>query len=66
MTPRIPEGGTLVISALLVLALIFAGTWIAIWADPQGNPNAIIPWFLSAAGAICVVGFVVFLVRGRA
>ncbi|MFM7141657.1 MAG: hypothetical protein ACKOCT_01045 [Alphaproteobacteria bacterium] len=66
MTPRLPEGGTLVISSLLVLALVFAGTWIAIWADPHGNPNAIIPWFLSGAGAICAIGILVFLFRGRA
>lgn len=65
MTPRLPEGGTLVTAALLVLALVFAGTWISIWADPHGNPNAIVPWFLSAAGVICAIGILVVVYRGR-
>jgi hypothetical protein len=63
--PPPPESGTLVIAALLILALVFAGEWIITYVQPGGHPAALFPWFLGAAAAILVVGFVIYLRRGR-
>lgn len=63
--PPPPEYGTLVIAALLVLALVFAGVWIITYVQPGGHPAALFPWFLGAAAAILVLGFVFYLGRGR-
>jgi hypothetical protein len=63
--PQPPESGTLVIAALLVLALVFAGEWIITYVQPGGHPAALFPWFLAAAAVILVVGFVIYLRRGR-
>jgi hypothetical protein len=60
-----PEGGTLVIAALLLLVLGFAGVWIVSYVEPDTNPWAIIPYFLAAAGAIVVVGLTMIVLRGR-
>jgi hypothetical protein len=61
--PQPPESGTLVIAALLLLALVFAGEWIITYVQPGGHPAALFPWFLGAAAAILVVGFVIYLRR---
>jgi Flp pilus assembly protein protease CpaA len=63
--PPSPEYGTLVIAALLVLALVFAGEWIITYVQPGGNPTALFPWFLGAAAAILALGFIIYLRRGR-
>jgi hypothetical protein len=63
--PQPPESDTLVIAALLILALVFAGEWIITYVQPGGNPAALFPWFLGAAAAILVVAFVIYLGRGR-
>jgi hypothetical protein len=63
--PQPPESGTLVIAALLILALVFAGEWIITYVQPGGHPAALFPWFLGAAAAILVVAFVIYLSRGR-
>lgn len=55
----------MVIAALLILALLFAGEWIITYVQPGGRPAGLFPWFLAAAGAILVVSFVVYLLRGR-
>lgn len=60
-----PEYGTLVIAALLVLALVFAGEWIITYVQPGGRPAALFPWFLGAAAAILALGFLVYFGRGR-
>jgi hypothetical protein len=60
-----PESGTLVIAALLVLALLFAGSWVVVYASPGGDPWALIPRFVGAAGALIALGIVVYLIRGR-
>jgi hypothetical protein len=60
-----PEAGTLLIAALLLLLLGFAGTWIFAYVQPGRNPWAIVPYFLGAAGVIVVVGLLAIVVRGR-
>jgi hypothetical protein len=60
-----PEGGTLIISALLILALMFAGYWIMAYAQTGGPPNGILPWFGMIAALIVVVGLAMLLRRGR-
>lgn len=64
MPGRTPEGGTLIISALLILALGFAGYWIMQYAQTGGPPNGILPWFLMAAAAIVVIGLAALLITG--
>ena len=51
-----PEHGTLVIAALLLLALSFAGYWIITYVHPGANPWAILPWFGIAAAVIVILG----------
>jgi hypothetical protein len=63
---RLPETGTLVIAALLLLVLGFAGYWIIEYANPR-NPDApweLVPWFLAGGALIVTVGIIVFLRRG--
>ena len=60
-----PESGTLVIAALLILALVFAGEWIMTYVEPGGHPAALVPWFLAAAAGILIVAFIIYLLRGR-
>lgn len=61
---RPPETGTLIMSALLLLALAFAGYWIAYYARIGHAPWQLLPWFGAAAITIIVVGVIVFFVRG--
>jgi hypothetical protein len=65
MPSRTPEGGTLIISALLILALGFAGYWIMRYAQTGGPPANILPWFGSCAAVIVVVGVGWMLLSGR-
>lgn len=60
-----PEAGTLLIAALLLLVLGFAGSWIIAYVQPDRNPWALVPWFTGAAGVIVVVGMILIVVRGR-
>lgn len=62
---QVPEAGTLLIAALLLLTLAFAGSWIIAYVQPGRNPWELVPWFLGAAGAIVVVGMLVIIVLGR-
>ena len=64
MADNTPEGGTLIIAALLILALGFAGYWIIQYAQTGGPPSGLLPWFGGGAVAIIVVGVVVMLLRG--
>lgn len=56
-----PERGTLLIAALLLLGLAFAGAWIIAYVQPEGEPGRIVPWFLVAAAAIVVVGLLAII-----
>ncbi len=60
-----PEAGTLLIAALLLLVLGFAGSWIIAYVQPDRNPWALVPWFTGAAGVIVVVGMILIVIRGR-
>ena len=53
-----PEHGTLVIAALLLLAISFAGSWILAYVRPGTNPWSILPWFGVAAAIIVILGIV--------
>ena len=64
MPSRTPEGGTLIISALLILSIVFAGYWIIDYAQTGGPPNSILPWFGICAAAIVIVGLALLLLRG--
>jgi len=66
MADGTPEAGTLIIAALLILALGFAGYWIVEYAQTGGAPENLLPWFGIAAAAIIVVGLVVIVARGGA
>jgi len=60
-----PARGTLVVAALLVLAIVFAGSWISAYVT-DGNPWALLPWFGIAATVIIVLGlFIIFLLPRR-
>jgi len=62
---QVPEAGTLLIAALLLLMLAFAGSWIIAYVQPDQNPWDLLPWFLGAAGAIVVIGMLVIIIGGR-
>jgi len=56
-----PEYSTILIAALLILALLFAGSWIFTYVQPGANPWALMPWFGIAALVILVVALVAYL-----
>ena len=56
-----PGKGTLILAALIVLGIVFAGHWIVSYVQST-NPWAIIPWYGVAAVLIIVLGN---LSRGR-
>jgi hypothetical protein len=60
-----PETGTLVIAALLLLVLGFAGYWIVQFANPDlvVAPWDLIKWFLVGGAVIIVLGFLFFVGR---
>lgn len=64
---RPPEAGTLVIAALLLLVLGFAGYWIMQYADPHRviSPWVTAGWFLLAGVLIITAGVLLFLRRSR-
>jgi len=59
-----PSQGTMLMSALLVLALLFAGAWIYEAAEPGEDATWLLPWFGLAAAVILVVSFL-NLLRGN-
>lgn len=63
--PSTPEGSTLLIAALLLLVLGFAGSWIRAYVAPDENPWALVPWFSAAAGVIVVIGLALILFGER-
>jgi hypothetical protein len=56
-----PERGTLIMAALLLLALALAGSWIVASVEPGRNPRALLPWFGAAAAVIIALGLVSYL-----
>ncbi len=62
--PRSPEYGTLVIAALLILALLFAGAWINAYVSTDGVPHHLWQWYGGAAAAI-VGSAVLYYLFGR-
>ena len=60
-----PEAGSLLIAALLLLVLGFAGSWIIEYVQPDAKPWALVPWFMGAAAVIIVVGLTLIVVQGR-
>lgn len=59
-----PREGSLIVAALIVLSLVFAGHWIVNYVM-HTDPWAILPWYGIAAAVIIVVGIVTILRRGR-
>jgi hypothetical protein len=53
----------MVIAALLVLTLMYAGYWIVSVVN-DANPWASLPWFGVAVAVIIVLGFFTFWRRG--
>lgn len=53
--------GTMLMSALLVLALLFAGAWIYVTAEPGDSGMWLVPWFGGAAAIVIVIGFIKLL-----
>jgi hypothetical protein len=60
-----PEAGTLVIAALLVLALVFSGTWVVAYVTPGRDPTVLIPRFAAAAAALVALAIFLYVRRGR-
>jgi hypothetical protein len=60
-----PESGTLVIAALLVLALVFAGSWVVAYVTPGRDPTVLIPRFAAAAVVLVALAIVLYVRRGR-
>lgn len=57
--------GTMIIAALLILALAFAGLWIVYYVQPAHDPQVLYPWFGLAAALVIVVGLAAYLLGGR-
>jgi hypothetical protein len=55
MPEKSPGQGTLIVAALIVLGIVFAGHWIVSYVQST-NPWAIIPWYGVAAVLIIVLG----------
>ncbi len=54
-TEKSPGQGTLIVAALIVLGIVFAGHWI-VSSVRTTNPWAIIPWYGVVVVFIIVVG----------
>jgi hypothetical protein len=61
----LPEGGTLIIAALLLLGLAFAGSWIIAYVQPDSDPRLLVPWFLLGAALIVIVGLIGIIMRAH-
>lgn len=64
-TLQTPEAGTMVVAALLIEAIVFAGLWISAYAGNTHPPWDLLPWFGAAAAVIVVVGLVLATRRRR-
>ena len=59
-----PGQGSLIVAALIVLGIVFAGHWIISYVNTN-NPWSIIPWYGVAAVLIIVFGIVLGNLRRR-
>jgi FtsH-binding integral membrane protein len=59
-----PGQGSLIVAALIVLGIVFAGHWIISYVNTS-NPWSIIPWYGVAAVLIIVFGIVFGNLRRR-
>lgn len=50
-----PGQGSLIVAALIVLGIVFAGHWIVSYVQTS-NPWSIIPWYGGAAVLVIVFG----------
>ena len=57
--------GSMIIAALIVLGIVFAGAWITFYVDPARNPRVLFPWFGAAVAAIIVLGVLIAMRQGR-
>lgn len=55
--------GSLVVSALLVLSIAFAGYWIYEYAQTGSPPWSLTGWFAGAAAVISVGGIAWYILR---
>ena len=55
--------GSLVVAALIVLGLLFAGHWIVSYVQGT-NPWAILPWYGLTAAIIIIFGILMISRRG--
>ena len=58
-----PREGSLIVAALIVLGLVFAGHWIVTYVK-NSNPWALTPWYGVIAALIIVFGLFTNLRRG--
>jgi hypothetical protein len=58
-----PREGSLIVAALIVLGLVFAGHWIVTYVK-NSNPWALAPWYGVVATLIIVFGLFTNLRRG--
>jgi len=65
MANESPESGTLIIAALLLLALGFSGYWIVTYVQTGTPPWNIAYMFFLGGIAIVVLGLVAVFRRGR-
>lgn len=59
------EGGTLLMAALLVLGLAFAGAWVIGYVSGDGPPWQLVRYFAIAAAGVILVALAAFTVRRR-
>ena len=59
-----PEAGTLVIAAVLILALGFAGYWIILYVEQGSAPWGLARWFAIGVGLILALGLLFYWRRG--
>jgi FtsH-binding integral membrane protein len=57
-----PRQGSLVVAALIVLGLMFAGHWIVSYVT-ESDPWVLLPWYGVAAAVIIVFGIATILRR---
>ncbi len=57
--------GTLLVAALLLLLLGFAGAWIVFYVSGSGAPWMLVRWFGIAAVALIAVAFFGGMIRRR-
>ena len=60
-----PEAGTLVVAALLIEAVVFAGLWIDAYVSNTHPPWHLLPWFGVGTAVIVVVGLLLAITRRR-